>query len=293
MNSFEKLIDFGKKEAEKLFVVAINKEMFEVGKNDIHKMLYDNGSHYDITRQMYNENFSWPLLTTELIEGIGLFLRDLSCLSVMSGNGMLEYFLSQSNSDIIATDIKPSYNVQCMNMINSEMNDMIYKSSCRGNYTDPSFHVIKCNSITAVRTYDKDVLLISWPNYGDDNAARTLEFALQVGFRYIIYIGECLDGCCATDKFFEILNKKTTIISRVKMMQFWGIWDYCTIYESTISVPILSPNIKFSNPLLNKKIYYFVYNNKSIKNRILKKRLKKYFDVELSKKHINFLRTLL
>jgi hypothetical protein len=289
MSNFEEICSLSCQQAEYLFVSILPNNLEE--NNDmIESIVYKQSMFNSMVRYSYNENFSWSLLTTELIYGITEFLKDKSCLSVMSGNGVLEFILSKRYCKIIATDIVPKNNVDNMDAIKNFAYRNVFPSSSGYFIHSECFNVIKCDAIKAVRSYDMEVILISWPNFGDPIGAKTLDFALQVGFKYVIYIGEMDGGCCATDEFFDILRKKTKRIQNIEMLNFWGIHDCCFIYKSTVSVPALK--VEFRSPLLNKKIYSFVYHNASLKNRTLKMRVKEYFDVRLDKKHLNFLRTL-
>ena len=289
---FSKMMERSKKEAEEIFVVMTHQVLFDRNmffkKEHIVERIGENGMLAIMVRYAYNDKFSWPILTNDLVNGIAAFLGDRGCLSVMSGKGILEYFLSRKKcGDIIATD---QLGKDCVNGMKS-IKLPEYRSLLNNAYDECNwFDVIKCDAIKAVRTYDKEVLLISWPPYTNPIGAKVLKFALELGFKYIIYIGEGDDGCCATDEFFEILASKTEEVKSIEMLRFWGIWDFCTIYKSTISTPALKT--EFRSPLLNKKIYSFVYHNASLSNRTLKTHVKEYFGVDLGKKHFNFLRTL-
>lgn len=285
MDNFKKLLDLADTMAETMFLTAVTDEQW-----DDRKMSFDR-SLYFMIRDSYNRKFSWPLLTMELISGITKFLQGKKCLSVMSGKGYLEYFLYIKDCDIVATDIEGHNRVHMFNTVRMED---VCKDLYR--YCDASdfkrFHVIECDAIKAVTKYhDRDVLLMSWPNYKNSIGERTLELALQIGIKYIIYIGEGEGGCCATDEFFEILREKTTTIQDIEMSTFHGIWDTCTVHESKLVS--VSSDIKYRSPLLNKRIHSFVQNNASLKNKSLKKLVKKHFDVQLASKHLNFMRELL
>lgn len=295
MDNFKKLLDHADKMAEETFVAAIIDELYDKSL-DNRKMFVDNSFDF-MVRNSYNQKFSWPLLTEGLISRIQQFLQGKKCLSVMSGKGYLEYFLYIKNCDIIATDIKGndevnSFHTIKMNSLFKVIHDHCGMSGPKRFRALRSFDVIECDAIKAVTKYhDRDVLLMSWPNYMNSIGEKTLEFALQVGIKYIIYIGEGDGGCCATDEFFEILQEKTIAIQDIKMSRFAGIWDNCTVYESKlISV---SSDIKYRSPLLNKRIHSFVRNNASLKNKGLKKLIKKHFGVQLTQKHLNFMRELI
>jgi hypothetical protein len=286
---FKGLLGIADKNAKDLFITSMHTKIFYKAKDSIEKNLWDHGGMMSgLIRDSYTKNFSWPFITIDLVFNIAVFLSNKKCLSVMSGNGLLEYFISREGRDIIATDLNGIQRVNNLSCLKCNYEKTMLKDG-GGFGFEKDFDVIECDAIKAVRTYDKEVLLMSWPNYRKQIGAETLKFALQLGFRYIIYIGEGKDGCCATDEFFDTLLKMTKEIKSIEMLNFWGIHDFCTIYEST--VPQKTTTVEFRSPLLNKKIYSFVQNNSSQNNKSLKKLVKKYFDVTLHKKQINFLRT--
>jgi len=73
------------------------------------------------------------------------------------------------------------------------------------------------NAVSAVKEYDFDVLLMSWPCYGDDWAYEALK-QLPPG-KDLLYIGESYGGCCATPEFFELIDTK------------YKEWEIYTHYE--------------------------------------------------------------
>ena len=110
-------------------------------------------------------------------------------------------------------------------------------------------------------------------------------------FKYIIYIGECENGYCATDKFFDTIQKITESINiYIPLLNFHWINDECTVYKSKFSVR--ESGIDFRSKYLSKKIFNFVVNHQGNDNKAMKKLVMKTFGVKLAKKHINFLRTL-
>lgn len=233
-----------------------------------------------LTRSTYNEMFSWPLITKGTVTDISSFLEKKKCLSVMSGKGGLEFILNDRGHDIIASDI----------------NDMseehaFAKSLCK-DFCDSSkiLPFMQMDARNAVIDVDHEVLLMSWPPYGKDIGFQTLDLALKTGTRYLIYIGEGYDGCCATNEFFELLAKCTKDIEHcVELKNFPKIWDACSIHES--KYPKREP-VKFRSSLLNNKIRNFVANSGTKSTKKLKKLVKKSFGISLTKKHINHILSL-
>lgn len=254
------LFHFTKLYADYLYYIKNNDEEL----NNVLTVIKENDK-YKMIRDDYTKLYSWPIISKKLCLDISKFLNTekiKTCLSVMSGNGYLEKSLIELNCDIISTDI---------NALKHNLNNVLQK-----------------DAITAILEYDKDVLLISWPPYEDNNIEEVLKLALQIGYKYIIYIGEFY-GCCATEKFFNILYKMTNEITEIKINNFHHIYDRCVIFSSKLK----QINTKYiKNHLINKKICNFISNNKTLKNKKIKKLIYKYFKIKLNKKHINFVKSL-
>jgi hypothetical protein len=71
-------------------------------------------------------------------------------------------------------------------------------------------------------------LFLCWPPYDNDMAINSL---LSFKGKYLIYIGESYNGCTASDKFFEELDKYWVIIHDILIPQWDGLHDYLYIYK--------------------------------------------------------------
>lgn len=117
--------------------------------------------------------------TTKLAAWIG----ERKCLEVMSGAGWLAKALREEGVDIIATDN--------MSWAQKKGWDLV---------TD----IEELDCVKAVTKYGKDIdiLIISWP-YMDNNAYKTIKRLHTINpDALIVYIGEGMRGCTASDAFF-------------------------------------------------------------------------------------------
>jgi len=102
-------------------------------------------------------------------------------LEVMAGAGWLAKALTIHGCDIVATDSGAWEAAQ-------------HKEA------KLVFPIEKLGGIQAVEKYhDRDILLISWPPYNDQEICEICERWTKT----IIYIGELEDGCCAPHEFFD------------------------------------------------------------------------------------------
>ena len=142
----------------------------------------------------------FPNLRTEGFYWLANKLNNKKVLEVGAGQGWIASKLTELGIDITPTDLYPN-------------SDNPY---WKGEYS-PFVYVEQKEAIDAVKEYDFDVLLMSWPCYGDDWAYETLK-QLPCG-KDLLYIGESYGGCCATPEFFELIDTK------------YKEWEIYTHYE--------------------------------------------------------------
>lgn len=150
----------------------------------------------------------WHLLDTvsitALVDTIKSFkdFKNLKILEIGAGMGFLAYFLRHFGINMIATD---SY---------SELKDLT-----------PYTEVLKMNYETALKTYNADVLIVSW-------GRSRIPFKLFRG-KYYIYIGEEPGGCTTgypgadydSDKIEDSESCSWEIIKQIEMPCFYGLND--------------------------------------------------------------------
>ncbi len=134
---------------------------------------------------------TWPKIISEQF-------RNKTILELFAGAGWLSKVLREQGQTVIATDAYTQNHV-----------------------TD----IEELNAVDAVKKYasQTDVLLLSWPPYTSEEAAKAL--ALWPDDKPVIYIGEDKGGCCATDEFFDRFDEHSTH----RIPQWPGIHDYLMI----------------------------------------------------------------
>lgn len=150
----------------------------------------------------------------------GTIARYSPLLEIGAGTGYWSRMLDRFyRCNIIATDLKSgmsSYKFQIGKYF--QVNEMSAKDSIK-------------------QYYDRNVFL-SWPSYNDPWAADAIQ-DMKPG-QFLIYIGEGEGGCCADDNFFKILNNDFDEIESEKMLQFFWIHDYLSIYRKKESKNLVS-----------------------------------------------------
>ena len=156
---------------------------FEKKLNSITGLRYD----YDAVRLITG----YASLNMETIEDLGKYLQNKKCLEICSGTGLFADRLQSKGINVIATDV-------------TDKNDNNYDLLRTENFTE----VEKIDGISAIEKYDADVLIMSWPPYGEKIASSALKAFLNKNPNgEIIYIGETRKGCTADNEFFELIEK--------------------------------------------------------------------------------------
>ena len=87
------------------------------------------------------------------------------------------------------------------------------------------------DAVQACESRNEEVLVISWPPFGDSVAVRALR-AFQG--KWLVYLGEDRHGCTADDDFFALLQEQYTCYRYVNLGELWyipptvqrGCWIY-------------------------------------------------------------------
>ena len=111
-------------------------------------------------------------------------------LEIMAGNGLWSAAINTVvarnrlplNIVSYATDIKVDYAIK---------------------YRQQFTPVFKCDCIEAIKDYDFDYVLCSWPREDSPICEAIVEMNKKNPDAVMIYIGEGYGGCCASEKFFE------------------------------------------------------------------------------------------
>ena len=135
-------------------------------------------------RQTCNELGLWTVIDQIWPKILADWIGSRSVLEIMAGAGWLAKALAENGVNITATD-DYSWNGS----------DGQHKQI---RYVHP---VKKLHALEAIATIEADILLCSWPPYGDGTICAACR--LWRPEKPIIYIGEGEGGCNAPDEFFE------------------------------------------------------------------------------------------
>lgn len=175
------------------------RDLYENGtlphKSDFEKWSDDNYFGGYCVRLAYTQTYGFAMITDEVVGDLYRYLSYKSedntykTLEVCCGTGYLSYRLQEAGVDMIAIDNRTWKNTR---------EDFFQKD-----YTS-------IESIDAADAIDKyhdqiKVVIMSWPNYGDDIAYEVLKKCIKYDL-VLIYIGEHEGGCTAADNFFDLLQ---------------------------------------------------------------------------------------
>lgn len=147
-------------------------------------------------RHFVISNFNYSLISKEFLNELSIFLKDKKCLEIMGGTGVLSKGLKDFGVDITCTD-----NYSWSNF----------------NFNNLWSKVINIDALDAIKTYDFDILIISWP-YTDNNAFECLKLAREKD-KPILFIGDTLHT--ANKDFFESINIINPLEDLNKYLKSW------------------------------------------------------------------------
>lgn len=139
--------------------------------------------------------YGYTIPDNKIIKKIKKISKNKCILELGAGCGLWAALLQKINVNIIPTDIQKQ-NIQ---------------------YTK----ILIFDNISALKKYNCEFLMLSWPNFDDDMAYISLQ---NFKNKYFIYLGESQYGACANDKFFNLLKKKWILIYSKYITPFW--YDY-------------------------------------------------------------------
>ena len=161
-------------------------------------------------KSLCNNHGMWAIVEQKWTKKLANWIGNRKCLEVMAGVGWLAKALSEHGVNIVATD-DFSWTLKARHK----------NESLKEIYPD----IIKEDAISAVKKYDADVLIVSWPPYEDRTICDVCD--IWGTKKPIVYIGEGLGGCCAVSEFFE--NYKEDESVSISLPQWLYIHDYITI----------------------------------------------------------------
>jgi hypothetical protein len=168
----------------------------------------DGERKYRDYRQEATSRGMWALVYRAWVEMLADWIEDRQVLEIMAGRGWLAKALKECGVQIIATD-DGSWDER--------------HSKC-----GPVCEVITLDAIEAVEQIApmSDVLIVSWPPYGDETISRAV--AAWGEGRPIVYIGERHGGCNAPDSFWQHWREDSSA-PEIPLAQWEGLHDIIEI----------------------------------------------------------------
>lgn len=161
---------------------------------------------YYEARDKCNERGMWPIVDMAWTKQLADWIGQRSALEIMAGGGWIAKALNQHGADIVATDD--------------------YSWAGKHSQMIPVYPVGRLHALEAVVTIPADILLISWPPYGDETISAACR--LWDSAKPIIYIGENDGGCNAPESFWECFQVDNSV-PHFPMVSWDGIHDYVMI----------------------------------------------------------------
>ena len=184
------------------YVTKSENECFDI--EDINERLCKRITNDRIKYDMIKE-YGWTCPTFEFIRNVSSFNTG-TIVSIGSGNGFIEHLLELKNSKVIASDSYEDY-------------EMLEK--------DRIFHKkpIKIDAINMAKdTKNIDTLLMCWPR----------EFAIDALKNFkgnkVVYVGESMYGCCASDDFFNELHLNWICIKEIYLPNWRHTYNIANFY---------------------------------------------------------------
>ena len=190
--------------------------------NDYMEMLNDLSINTKcfVAQRKYTKYFSWVLFNWTLIDIIADAIKGTTgpVIEVCAGAGWLSYFINAvSEVKVTPSDICVQHD---------------QRTWFKKEYSYAPIEIVKLGAIEHVQLVQPAVLLLSYPDYGNNDACQTIIRFVELGGEQLIYYGEMLGGCCANDNFFDFLSGYTsTVIDMSTLPCWWGLHNQLVIYH--------------------------------------------------------------
>jgi len=168
-----------------------------------HPDWYYHGTEHVLARGECNKHGMWAIISRNLARAMAEYIGQRRVLEIMAGAGWLARALSDEGVPVIATD-------------SGEWNER-HDKMCR------LYPVEHLEASAAVARYpDAEVLLVSWPPYGETPIIAACE-RWGIG-RPIINIGETAGGCNAPDEWWDHFWENRDI--QIPLASWPGLHDH-------------------------------------------------------------------
>lgn len=174
-------------------------------------------------RRMLANAYAWAIPDPSVLREIVELLDGRPVVEIGAGRGYWAKQLARLGVSVAAYDIEPPG----PHVTNPWFNP---HSVARGRHR---WHPVGRGGTYEARRHADKVLMLCWPLYDDLMAYRALRAYLNAGGETVLYIGEHAGGCCADDKFFELLEKELHMVADMSQHPCWvGIRDATTLWST-------------------------------------------------------------
>lgn len=138
-------------------------------------------------REFCTERGMWAIVYRTWTDQLAEWIGDRKVLEIMAGYGWLARALADAGVSVIASD-------------NGSWNNIPHRRIRK-----PLYDIHEIDAIDAIHKFDYDVVICSWPPYGDDEIVRVAnELYYMYQDKDFVYIGESWGGCNAPQVFFSM-----------------------------------------------------------------------------------------
>lgn len=173
-------------------------------------------------RDDFVRRYAWAVPDPASLDFVAQWLGE-KAIEIGAGTGYWAWQLTQRGVDIIAVDSAPPDRVD--NGYVASRDEVSGKVIPRIKAT---YHEIVEGTYELLPSAPSRTLFLCWPPCADDMAYQCL---LSFRGSRLVYIGEGNGGCNGDAAFFEELEKSWREVAAHRIVQWYGINDYITVYE--------------------------------------------------------------
>jgi hypothetical protein len=168
------------------------------------------------SRRLFAAFYSWAIPSKEAIEVIKIFANGEEIIEIGAGRGLWSAILQKEGCVVRALDLN-------------------FDAKPRAQYFYGEHEFLEIERLTEDKMLDVSkeakVLFFCWPCYNKPWANQHLK---NTKANKIVYIGEDIKGCNATDNFFNLLYNDFEHEFTINIPQWWGIHDRVELYRRKI-----------------------------------------------------------
>jgi hypothetical protein len=187
------------------------------------KTLYETDQ---LQRWKFCNHYTWSVPDPETVAFVAQFLSPRA-VEVGAGTGYWSWLMAQSGIDMLAYDIAPP-NLVTNNKWHSPWDA---EAGTFLKQLRETFYPVAPGGPDVLAQHTDRTLFLCWPPYRSPMAVRCL--TKYPGSR-LVYIGEDWGGNCATDTFFQKLEKEWSIVAFHDPVRWYRSPDSITVYERKV-----------------------------------------------------------